>query len=71
MLTSLEEQGSYMQYSKSLSEFEKAMALSDEEYKASTREKESGVTTTPEMAGEIPIRKLLKDKTFDAILRNA
>jgi hypothetical protein len=64
MLRSLDNQGSAARYARGLVEFENALGQA---YVASSREKETGITVTPLMGGEVPIGKLLKSLNAGAI----
>jgi hypothetical protein len=68
MLRSLDNQGSAARYAKGLEEFEDALG---NDYVASSREKETGITVTPLMGGEVPIGKLLKSSNAVAIEEEA
>jgi len=62
MLTSLDKQGSAARYSKQLSSFTKSLGKS---YKPSARERETGVTETTKMKGEIMFGTLLKKDNME------
>jgi hypothetical protein len=68
MLRSLDNQGSAVRYARGLEEFDNALR---KEYEPSSREKETGITVTPLMGGQVPIGKLLKSLNAVAIEEEA
>jgi hypothetical protein len=64
MLRSLDNQGFAVLYAKGLQDFENALG---KEYVASSHKKETGITATLPMGGEVPIGKLLKSLNAVAI----
>jgi hypothetical protein len=68
MLRSLDNQGSAVRYARGLEEFDNALG---KQYEPSSREKETGITVTPLMGGQVPIGKLLKSLNAAAIEEEA
>jgi len=64
MLTSLDKQGSLARYSKQLTSFTESLGKA---YKPSACERETGVTETAKMKGEIMFGSLLKTDNMEAM----
>ena len=61
MLSDLQETGSYLRYTERRIDFEKGMAQPEDQYKPSACEKETGVSMTALVRGEVILGNLMKE----------
>ena len=68
MIQNVDRQGSSKRMNDNLEEFKRSLG---KEYKESRRQLENGVTRTPYMLGNVPIRKLLKSQNYSSLVCEA